>query len=81
MKLSHRHVHFNDLPLWTAARVRDLKHHNPAASKLRKRLGVSEALAGAIADLSGLSRWPQSEIASVIEHAKAQRDEAMYRDR
>ena len=26
--------------------------------------------------LGGLSRWPQSEIAGVIEHAKAQRDVA-----
>ena len=31
--------------------------------------------------LGGLSRWPQSEIASVIEHAKAQRDEATRHDR
>lgn len=31
--------------------------------------------------LGSLSRWPQSEIASVIEKAKAQRKEAKHRDR
>ena len=31
--------------------------------------------------LGGLSRWPQSEIASVIEQAKAQRYEVIHRDR
>ena len=54
MKLPHRDAHFNELPLWTAARVRDLKRSNPATSKLRKRLGVSESVASVLADLSGL---------------------------
>ena len=54
MKVPHRPQHFNDLPLWNAARVRDLKRPNPATSKLRKRLGISEPLASVIADLSGL---------------------------
>ena len=54
MKLPHRHAHFNELPLWAAARIRDLKRPNPATSKLRKRLGVSEQLADVLADLSGL---------------------------
>jgi len=31
--------------------------------------------------LGGLSRWPQSEITSVVEQAKAQRDEEIHRDR
>lgn len=53
MKLHHRPQLFNDLPLWTAARARDLKHHNPAVRKLRKRLGISEPVARVIADLSG----------------------------
>jgi predicted DNA-binding transcriptional regulator AlpA len=31
--------------------------------------------------LGGLSRWPQSEITSVIEQAKAQRKEVVRHDR
>lgn len=54
MKLPHRKAHFNELPLWTAARVRDLKRPNSASIKLSKRLGVSESVARVIADLSGL---------------------------
>ena len=54
MKIPHHHRPCNDLPLWTAARARDLKQHNPAVRKLRKRLGISEPVARVIADLSGL---------------------------
>lgn len=54
VKVPHHPQFINELPLWTAARVRDLKCSNSAASKLRKRLGVSEQLARVIADLSGL---------------------------
>ena len=54
MRIRHHQRVFNDLPLWTAARARDLKHHNPAVKKLRKRLGISEPVARVIADLSGL---------------------------
>ena len=54
MKVRHYNPVFNELPLWTAARVRDLKRTNPATSKLRKQLGVSESVACVLADLSGL---------------------------
>jgi hypothetical protein len=54
MKLTHHPQFINELPLWTAARVRDLKRPNPATAKLRRRLGVSESLACVMADLSGL---------------------------
>ncbi len=54
MKIPHHPQFINELPLWTAARVRDLKRPNPATGKLRKQLGVSEQLACVIADLSGL---------------------------
>ncbi len=45
MKVPHHPQFINELPLWTAARVRELKGSNPATSKLRKQLGVSEQLA------------------------------------
>ena len=54
VKVPHHPEFINELPLWTAARLRDLKRPNPVTGKLRKRLGVSESVARVIADLSGL---------------------------
>ena len=54
MKVRHQCMFCNDLPLWAAARVRELKPHNPAASKLAKKHGLSGPMARAIAEIHGL---------------------------
>ena len=53
MRVRHHLSHFNDLPLWTAARVRELRVHNPAAEKLAKKHGLSGPLAHVIAEIHG----------------------------
>lgn len=54
MKISHHSAFYKDLPLWGAARVRELKTRNPAASKLAKKHGLSDSMARAIAEIHGL---------------------------
>jgi len=54
MKVRHRPFHFNDLPLWTAARVQELRGHNPAAARLAKKHGLTNSTARLIAEIQGL---------------------------
>ena len=54
MNLRHHTSFCNDLPLWAAARVRELRVHNPAASKLARKHGLSDSMARAIVEVHGL---------------------------